>query len=104
MTQGLLAEVYEEGRKVGDCLIIGRGVPRVHHADRVPVYLVAQHPRGSLQQLKDQRTRAPLLAYPSAWPGPGTHGKGRFIYAQHAQLVFLAPVPLFDQEPDDARP
>lgn len=98
MTQGLLAEIRVSGQKVMDCLIIGRGVPRIHHADRVPVFLIAQHPRGSIQQLKDKRTRVPLLAYPSSWPGPRVRGGDRYVFAQHAQLPFDGPVPLFDQE------
>lgn len=99
MTQGLLAEVCEGGRKVMDCLILGRGVPRIHHADRVPVFLVVEHPRGSAQLLKDKRSRVPLLAYPIAWPGPGERGIDRYVFAQHAQLAFDGPVPLFDKEP-----
>lgn len=100
MTQGILAEVRDGGRKVMDCLVIGRGVPKIHHADRVPVYLVAEHPRGSVQMLKDQRTRVPLLAYPVAWPGPGRQPEGRYIFAQHERLAWAGPVPLFDQEVD----
>jgi hypothetical protein len=98
VTQGLLAEIHENGRKVEDCLIIGRGVPRIHHADRVPVFLVTEHARGSIQRLKNARDRVPLLAYPVAWPGPGRHSRSRYIFAHHAELTFEAPVPLFDQE------
>lgn len=98
MTQGLHAEIRVGGQKIMDCLIVGKGVPRIHHADRVPVFLVVEHPRGSVQMLKDKRTRVPLLAYPIAWPGPGKHATDRYIFAQHAQLSFDGPVPLFDQE------
>lgn len=97
MTQGLLAEIRVGGRKVKDVLIIGTGVPRIHHADRVPVYLVTQHMRGSMQTFKDKRTRIPLVAYPAAWPGPASRSGDTFIFAEHASLKWDAPVPVFEE-------
>lgn len=96
MTQGLLAEI-RDGRRVTPVLIVGTGVPRIHSADRVPVYLVTVNPRGSLLRFKDKRTAARLVAYPSSWPGPGEHGPQRYVFAQHELLAFDAPVPVFDK-------
>lgn len=104
MTQGLLAEIRQGGVKVQEVLIIGQGVPRIHHADRVPVYMVVEHQRGSVQTLKDRRTRVPLLAYPSSWPAPGARAVDRYIFAEHAQLTWSAPVPIYDVEPGRVMP
>lgn len=96
-TRGVYGTVIEAGRELGPCLIIGRSVPRIHHSDGVPVYLVLEHERGMPVRCTDGRERS-LLAYPSDWPAPGEHDSDRFVYAKHERLGFNAPVPLFDQE------
>lgn len=91
---GILGDIYFEGRAVGQCLLIGAKVPRIHHSDGVPVFQVAQHDDGTPIGLPGNRM-VKLLAYPSAWPKHGTHA-GRWVYAKHERLAWNAPVPLFD--------
>jgi hypothetical protein len=95
---GIYGQVIERGQPVGPCLIIGAEVPRLHHSDGIPVYLVTEHWRGTLVRGSDGKARE-LLAYPSAWPGPGDQTEDRWIYAHHERLPWDAPVPLFDRSP-----
>lgn len=100
---GLFATVYEDGKAVGDCLIIGREVPRLHHSDGIPVYLVVAHDDGVPVTLLRpdkhgyQGRTVKLLAYPSAWPAIGGPS-GRVVFAKHERLRWSAPIPLFDVE------
>lgn len=94
---GIYGQVIERGVAVAPCLVVGAGIPRIHHADSVPVYLVTEHHLGTL--IRD-RAHKPLelLAYPVAWPGPGRRSADRWVYAHHENMRFDAPIPLFDQE------
>lgn len=94
---GIYAQVIERGLAVQSCLIVGAGIPRIHHGDGCPVFLVTEHHLGTL--IRDHKgTPHELLAYPSAWPGPGRRSADRWVYAKHERLAFDAPIPLFDQE------
>lgn len=93
---GIYAQVIERGLAVQSCLIVGAGIPRIHHGDGCPVYLVAEHHLGTLIRDHQQKTLE-LLAYPVAWPGPGKF-RERWVYAKHERLKWDAPIPLFDQE------
>lgn len=95
MTQGIQAAIIRDGRAT-ECLAIGALVPKIHHADAVPVYLVVAHELG-LEVLCAGGSKRKLLAYPSALPGPLTHG-GAYLYARHELLPWNAPIPVFDQE------
>ncbi len=97
MTAGIWGTVYHKGVSVSDCLIIGRGVPHIHHAYEIPVYLVAEHELGAAVRFKDGVVRK-LLAYPSGWPGPGEATPHRYIVALHAHLAWWGGIPLFDGE------
>ena len=81
------------------CLIIGKCVPRMHHSDGVPVYLVIEHPEGIPVVLNDDgRTSLEiktLLAYPSHWAAPGCKSE-RFIYAYREPMPWQALIPIFD--------
>lgn len=101
-SRGLLAKIYQDGKPVGDGLMIGEKVPRLHHSDGIPVYLVAAHDDGVPVSHRSGRLDR-LLAYPSAWPAPG-HCDGRVIFATHERLPWLAPIPLFDVEEDPDGP
>lgn len=97
MTQGIHGSIVEDGRE-RPCLLIGQLVPRLHHADGIPVYQVVQHRLGTNVQCADGVERR-LLAYPADWPGPKWRG-GRHVYARHPDLPFNAPLPIFDEEPN----
>jgi len=81
-----------------NCIIIGKDVPRVHHSDGVPVYLIVEHPDG-LPVVVNNRTKSPaiknLLAYPSHWAAPGCQGD-QFIYAFREPMPWNALIPVFD--------
>ncbi len=67
---GLMGEIFDNGEKVGDCLVIGGRIPRIHRGDGLPVYFVRQHDDGTDIQFRNGITRK-MLAYPSSWPSPG---------------------------------
>lgn len=98
--RGVYAILTDGFNKVGDCLIIGRSIPRVHHADGLPVYLVVEHPDGILVATatgtKLDKVLS-LLAYPSHWPAPGGKGKN-WVYAYREPMPFNALLPVFDDE------
>lgn len=94
---GVYAQVIERGIAVKTCLLVGAGIPRIHHGDGVPVYLVTEHKRGSPIADFAHKVRT-LVAYPVAWPGPGGRMPDRWVYAKHESMRFDAPVPLFDLE------
>lgn len=83
-----------------NCLLIGKHVPRVHHSDGIPVYLVVEHPRG-IPTIINNGGKTPavknLLAYPSHWVGPGK-SSGRWIFAYREPMPFNAMLPVFDDE------
>lgn len=95
MTQGIHAHVLRDGHQAEQILLIGAGIPRIHHADRVPVYLVLEHRRGTPIKCIDGKIRR-LLVYPSGATKPG-RPTGLYVYAHHERLAFDAPLPLFDQ-------
>lgn len=76
------------------CLLIGELVPRIHHSDGIPVYVVIEHDQGIPIVGKDKRLRN-LLAYPSHYPGPGEHVPDEWLYASHEQLPWDALIPCF---------
>ena len=80
-----------------NCIIIGKDVPRVHHSDGVPVYMIVEHPEG-LPVAVNIHTKSPviknLLAYPSHWAAPGCQGD-QFIYA-FREMPWNALIPVFD--------
>lgn len=82
------------------CLLIGDGVPRIHHSDGIPVYLVIESDRGIPIRCKNAALKN-LLAYPSHLPAPGGYNPDRWLYAHHEQLPWNALIPCFDKEPDD---
>lgn len=81
------------------CLLIGPAIPRIHHSDGLPVYFLTDHPQG-IPTVMNDGTVVRLLAYPSAWPGPGARG-GSFVFARHERLPFNAIIPVFDVREDD---
>lgn len=94
-TAGLYAEVFESGLLVEHCLLIGAMVPRLHHSDGMPVYVVTEHDAGVPITLKDGST-VKLLAYSSARPGPGRRQPDRVVFTLHERLPWSTPIPLFD--------
>ena len=62
------------------CLLIGSDVPRVHHSDGIPVYLVIESDEGIPILGKDKRLRN-LLAYPSQLPAPAAYNPNTGTYA-----------------------
>ena len=92
---GVYAEIIREGRPAGQCLLIGSRIPRLHHSDGIPVYLVIEHPDGV--ELSTAAGIARLLAYPSAWPRHGSRGEA-WVYAKHERLQWKALIPLHDGE------
>lgn len=95
MTAGIHASILRDGLPAEPVLLVGFGVPRIHHSDGLPVYHVTEHRNGQAVRLINGKT-AQLLAYPSGSVGPGRH-TGLFVYARHERLAFNAPLPLFDQ-------
>lgn len=93
---GIYAQVIERGIAVQSCLIVGVGIPRIHHGDGCPIFLVAEHHLGAMIRDHQQQTHE-LVAYPVAWPGPGKRSLDRWVYAKHEALPWDAPIPLFDQ-------
>lgn len=93
MTQGVFANIIRNGRPAEEVLVIGSLVPKIHHADRVPVYLIRADECGALIALNGGRL-ARLLAYPSDAAGPGER-TGLYVWARHERLPFNAPVPIF---------
>ena len=79
-----------------DVLVIGSGVPRHHHSDGLPVYLVCEDVRGVRVVLKDNTVKI-LLAYPSHWPAPRDRAPERWLFADHADLTWNALIPCFDK-------
>lgn len=96
---GVHATILDAGLDAGPALMIGAKVPRLHHSDGMPVYLVVPHPDGALIGLRGGNVMN-LLAYPSHWPGPGKRTPDRVIYASHERLAWNAPIPCFDTEED----
>lgn len=92
---GVIGSIVEQGKPVGDCLLIGAGVPRIHHSDGIPVFLVVEHPEGTELTTRGH-LRQRLLAYPSAWPRPGGRGE-RWVFAKHEALQWSGLLPLFDR-------
>lgn len=97
-TAGIYADIYEPGRVTLPVIAIGDGVPRLHHSDGSPVYLIVEHEQGADILCRDGRHRR-LLAYPSSWPAPG-HRSDRILLARHERLRWDAPIPCFDLELD----
>lgn len=95
---GLHAEIFGGGREPIPALLIGHSVPRLHHSDGKPVYLVVEHARGVPIICRDGQHRQ-LLAYPTDWPGPGERSD-RVIFAKHERLPWEAPIPCFDARDD----
>lgn len=91
---GVIGEIYREGRQVGHCLLIGPRIPRIHHSDGIPVYLVVEHHHGI--EISTVAGALTLLAYPSAWPSPGGIGES-WVYAKHERMQWNAPIPVFDR-------
>ena len=100
-TRGIYGIITDGKERRDPCLIIGASIPRVHHSDGIPVFLVVDHPQGWPVQINDGtkagRIRR-LLAYPSAWPGPGEENPGLWIYAYVEPMPFNTLVPLFNLE------
>lgn len=94
---GIYAQRWRFGEKT-DIIIVGPGIPALHHSDGVPVYQVIEHERGFPVRFADGRT-ANLLAYPSTWPAPGGF-RGVVIYAKHERLQWKGPIPVFDIDVD----
>lgn len=92
---GIYGEIVRDGKSAGPCLLIGKLVPRLHHADGIPVYLLTEDPHGVMVTLRNHERRF-LLAYPSAWPRPGGRGQA-WLYAKQESLPFDAVIPLFDR-------
>jgi hypothetical protein len=92
---GVFADIIRNGRPDGQCLLIGPRIPRIHHSDGIPVYMVVEHHHGI--ELSTVSGLASLLAYPSAWPGPGARGEC-WLYAKHERLQWNALIPLHDGE------
>lgn len=98
MTQGLHASLTDGVVHNGDCLVIGHGIPKIHHSDGLPVYLVTENAAGLPIELRDG-TRVHLLAYPSNWPAPGDHNPDHWLELNHERLPWdgrRARVPCFD--------
>ena len=87
--------ILTDGIKRKDpCLVIGDLVPRRHHSDGIPVYVIVEHASGIPIVGKDKRLRN-LLAYPSHYPGPGEHMPDEWLFASHEQLPWEALIPCF---------
>ena len=69
------------------CLVIGDGVPRIHHSDGIPVYQVIESDRGIPILMKD-RTIKNLLAYPSTWVAPGAYNHEHWLHAEQPEAFF----------------
>ena len=104
--RGIYGVVTDGSENLADCLLIGEDIPRVHHSDGVPVYLVVEHDQG-LPVAVANGTKANrfkrLLAYPSHWPGPSTsqgehEDMHKWVYAYHEPMPWNALIPLFDLE------
>ncbi len=97
--RGIYGVLVTDGGRV-TCLLIGEHVPRVHHSDGIPIYLVVEHPRG-IPTAVNNGTKTPdiknLLAYPSHWIGPGKPS-GHWIFAYREPMPFNAMLPVFDDE------
>lgn len=96
--RGIYAIITNGVHGFGDCLIVGYGVPRVHHTDSLPVFVVTQNLAGLPVKLKNG-ARERLIAYPSHWPAPREHNPDHWIYASHEHLPWDAMIPCFDAEP-----
>lgn len=101
MTEGLSAQIYDDGTLVGSALLIGQLVPKIHRSDGVPVYLLAEHPEGIPVLCADGITRH-FVVYPSHLPGPAGRSWSRVIFVKHERLPFVAPIPLYDVEETSA--
>lgn len=77
------------------CLVIGDHIPRIHHSDGIPVYLVIESEAGMPVICKNGQERQ-LLAYPSHWPGPGEYLGHEWLFAYHEQLPWDAAIPCFN--------
>ena len=82
------------------CLLIGEGVPRIHHSDGIPVYLVIESEEGIPILQKNGRIKH-LLAYPSHWSAPGKYNHDHWLHGSHEHLAWHALIPCFDGETTD---
>jgi hypothetical protein len=96
-TAGIYASIVADGDSTKHCLLIGDGVPHIHHSDGMPVYMVIESERGIPIMLKDHSIRN-LLAYPSSWVGPGEYNHDHWLFAEHENLAWHALIPCFDGE------
>jgi len=94
MTAGLHATITDGKRRRTPCLIIGDGVPKVHHSDGMPVFNIIEHEDGIPIRCKNGRLRN-LLAYPSHWPAHGEYTVNEWVYAKHEHLAWDALIPCF---------
>lgn len=97
MTAGIYGSIVN-GRELQErCLVIGDGVPRIHHSDGLAVYLVIESDDGIPVLMKDHGLKN-LLAYPSHWPAAGEYNPKRWLFAEHEHLAWHALIPCFDGE------
>lgn len=86
--RGVFALVVRRGEAPKTCIIIGKMIPRIHHSDGVPIYLVVEGPDGADD----------WQAYPSHWPAPGLNDGKTMIYLDYRDYYRhkrTAPVPCF---------
>ena len=95
MTAGIHGVLTDGVDRKDPCLLIGDGVPRIHHSDGIPVYLVIESDEGIPILGKDNRLRN-LLAYPSHLPSPAAYNPNSWLYAHHEHLPWDALIPCFD--------
>ncbi len=76
-------------------LLVGSEIPRIHHSDGIPIYLVVEDDDAGIPvRCKNGRLRN-LLTYPSHWPTPGSHDPELWAYATHERLPWDALIPCF---------
>lgn len=91
--------VLTDGRERHDpVLLVGAKVPRVHHSDGMPIYLVVEDNDAGLPVRCKNGDLVNLLAYPSHCPSHGDQDPGLYLYAKHEYLPWETLIPCFTGE------
>ncbi len=95
---GVLTDGKERREPV---LLVGAQVPRIHHSDGIPIYLVVEDDNAGIPVRCKNGNLVNLLAYPSHWPTHGTHDPELWAFAEHERLPWQALIPCFNGGDDD---
>lgn len=91
--------VLTDGKERQDpVLLVGSRVPRIHHSDGMPIYLVLEDDAVGIPVRCKNGALVNLLAYPSHCLGPGDHDPELWLYAKHEYLPWDALIPCFTGE------